>query len=482
MLRALVRRPIQRCFPDKVIARMAEKSRIRKQKIRLKSREPLGIPGEVSYRLPALDVPPAGEGITAVEALKYSSVHLFVLRAKMCLGTFEITDENAESVARIVRHVDGIAPAIELAAPRVKVLTLNQLDRRLDDHLTRLSGGHRTAQPRHKTMSALISWSYELLSSAEQRLLQRRREGRTLLDRALRLDTDGMPDRARGLLALTEAGDGSSGKAAVPAAKAAATLSGGVDDIGYIEATTLHGIALGRSGHVGEALRLFEEAISAVRGTGMPRLIGWVLSMAAYWMVAARDRDRDRAAALFEEASEHLRSCNDAWQLARLQLHRAEFFFDADDPERALECVREAESVYRTRNAFSGLCVCVINAAAYLIALARLDEALQAAREGLDLSQKHGITMPGAWAIGHLARLAAEHGDGERAARLLGYTGAAYQRTGSAREPTEQRGYDRTLELIGAALAQDRVAALMSQGALLEHENAVAEASAVSLK
>ncbi len=587
------------------------------------SREPLGVPGEVSYRLQTLDVPPAIEGITAAEALNYSSVHLFVSRVQTCLGTFDITDANAETVARIVRHVDGIALAIELAAPRIKVLTLEQLDQRLDDHLTRLSGGHRTAQPRHKTMRALISWSYELLSPAEQRLLQRsavfrgswtieaiealcdgdvgdeevheilmalidkslinvepapderryrllestrqfalerldesgdresvaarhceyfagiaqlaadeywrtdydawaalvrrdlenyraainwglnsereittaltivanlrwfwyttsRREGRALLERALRVESSSVPDRVSGLLALTAAVDGSSGEAAAPAAKAAAALSGGVDPLGYIEATTLHGIALGRSGQVDEALRLFEEAITAVRGTGMPRLIGWVLSMVGYWMVAAHDRDR--AHALFDDAAKHLRSCNDAWQLARLQLLRAEYLFSADDPDGALESVREAESVYRARNAFSGLCVSVLNAAAYLIALARHEEARQCAREGLELSQRHGITMPGVWAIGHLARLAAEHGDAEPAARLLGYTDAAYQRTGTAREPTEQRGYERTLELIGAQLPQERVVALMSEGALLEHGNAVAEANAVSLK
>lgn len=581
------------------------------------SREPLGIPGEVSYRLPALDVPEAVDGITAAEALKFSSVHLFVSRVETCLGTFEITDENAETIARIVRHVDGIALAIELAAPRVKVLTLQQLDQRLDEHLTKLSGGHRTAQPRHKTMRALISWSYELLSAAEQRLLQRsavfrgswtieaiealcdgdvgdeeiheillalidkslvnvestseerryrllestrqfaierldetgdresvaaghckyfagraqsaadaywqtdydawaalvrrdlenyrtainwglssggdittalsivanlrwfwytssRREGRALLERAQSLETTGVPDRVRGLLALTAAVDGSSGEAAAPAAMAATALSGGVDDLGYIEATTLHGIALGRSGQVDEALRLFEEAISAVRETRIPRLIGWVLSMVGYWMVAAHDRDR--ASALFDDAAEQLRSCNDAWQLARLQLLRAEFLFAADDPDGALESVREAESVYRARDAFSGLCVSVLNAAAYLISLARLEEAWEYAREGLELSQRHGITMPGVWAIGHLARLAAEHGEAERAARLLGYTDAAYQHTGTAREPTEQRGYDRTLELIGANLPPERVAALISEGALLEHENAVAEA------
>ncbi|HZZ00314.1 MAG TPA: hypothetical protein VFE36_12145 [Candidatus Baltobacteraceae bacterium] len=587
------------------------------------SREPLGITGEVPFRLPTLDVPPSTEGITAREALKYSSVHLFVSRVKTCLGSFELTDENAEPVARIVRHLDGIALAIELAAPRAKVLTLTQLDRRLDEHLTKLSGGDRTAQPRHKTMRALISWSYDLLSPGEQRLLQRsaafrgywtieaiealcdgdlgdeevhevllalidkslvnvesageerryrllestrqfaierldeagdreivaarhcryfagvaqsaadaywqtdydtwaalvrrdlenvraainwglsavadtttaltvvadlrwfwytssRREGRVLLERAVRMETSDVPERVRGLLALTAAVDGSSGEAAAPAAMAAAALSNGVDDVGYIEAITLHGVAMGRSGQVDEALRLFEEAITAVRNTRMPRLIGWVLSMVGYWMVAAHDRERARA--LFDEAAEQLRSCNDAWQLARLQLLRAEFLFAEDDPEGALESVREAESVYRTRNAFSGLCVSVLNAAAYLIGLARLEEAWEYAREGLALSQQHGITMPGAWAIGHLARLAAEHGDAERAARLLGYTDAAYQRTGTAREPTEQRGYDRTLELIRANIAQERIVALMSEGALLEHEKAVDEASAVSLK
>ncbi len=87
--------------------------------------------------------------------------------------------------------------------------------------------------------------------------------------------------------------------------------------------------------------------------------------------------------------------------------------------------------------------------------------------------------MPLAWAMGHLARLAAESGQHERAAKLLGFADAIYQSTGSTREPTEQLGYDRTLELVNERLAHREIEALMMQGAVMEQFTAVAEAVAI---
>ena len=134
------------------------------------SRETLGIPGERAYRTPSLAVPSVenARGITAAQALAYGAVGLFVERAVSADGGFALTDGNAAVVCEICRRLDGIALAIELAAARVRVLSVNDLAQRLDERFRILSGGSRTALPRQQTMRATIDWSYDLLRSQER--------------------------------------------------------------------------------------------------------------------------------------------------------------------------------------------------------------------------------------------------------------------------------------------------------------------------
>ena len=89
------------------------------------------------------------------------------------LPPFALTESNAPAVAQICKRLDGIPLAIELAAARVKVLSAEQIVARLDDRFRLLTGGSRTALPRHQTLHALIDWSYELLSDAERVLFRR---------------------------------------------------------------------------------------------------------------------------------------------------------------------------------------------------------------------------------------------------------------------------------------------------------------------
>ncbi len=137
------------------------------------SREALSVAGEHAYPVPLLDVPPRSTSLTAARAMEHSAVHLFVERAAAALGRFSLTDETAPIVAEICRRLDGIPLAIELAAPRLKVLTPEALQARLDDQLHLLTAGSRTAVPRQQTLRAAIEWSYALLSEAEQAMLQR---------------------------------------------------------------------------------------------------------------------------------------------------------------------------------------------------------------------------------------------------------------------------------------------------------------------
>ncbi len=137
------------------------------------SREPLGVAGEFVLRVPSLGAPQAQAALTAEQALAYPAVRLFVERASAVIDGFALTDINASAVGSVCRRLDGIPMAIELAAPRLKVLSAEQLVRGLDDRFGLLSGGTRSALPRHQTLHALIDWSYGLLNDTEKALLRR---------------------------------------------------------------------------------------------------------------------------------------------------------------------------------------------------------------------------------------------------------------------------------------------------------------------
>jgi non-specific serine/threonine protein kinase len=139
------------------------------------SQEPLGVPGEVLWRIPMLGVPELrGAGAATRDAVgRYEAVRLFVDRAAATHPSFQLTDQNAAAVAQICRRVDGIPLAIELAAARVKVLAPDQILARLEDRFKLLTGGSRTVLPRQQTLRAAVDWSYDLLGPGERTLLNR---------------------------------------------------------------------------------------------------------------------------------------------------------------------------------------------------------------------------------------------------------------------------------------------------------------------
>jgi predicted ATPase/DNA-binding SARP family transcriptional activator/tetratricopeptide (TPR) repeat protein len=143
------------------------------------SREPLGIAGESVWRVPSLSVPPATDHLgnrdknLVAEVMEYEAVTLFVERAQQARSDFALTVHNVESVSRVCRRLDGIPLAIELAAARVRSLTVEDIDGKLDQRFGLLTGGSRTALPRQKTLRSLIDWSYDLLNEPEKALLCR---------------------------------------------------------------------------------------------------------------------------------------------------------------------------------------------------------------------------------------------------------------------------------------------------------------------
>ena len=143
-------------------------------KILASSREALGVRGELRYPVPSLSLPPDIRHLPVVEQLsQYEAVRLFIDRAILVSAHFHVDGDSAPFIAQICYRLDGIPLAIELAAARVKMMSVEQISRRLDDRFRLLTGGSRTALPRQQTLRALIDWSYDLLAVNESLLLCR---------------------------------------------------------------------------------------------------------------------------------------------------------------------------------------------------------------------------------------------------------------------------------------------------------------------
>jgi predicted ATPase/DNA-binding winged helix-turn-helix (wHTH) protein len=136
------------------------------------SQEPLGLDGECSYRLSPLEFP-AEETAELAAALRHDAIRLFVARARAADPHFSLTERNVATVATICRRLDGIPLAIELAAARAAALGIEGLARRLDLRFHVLTGGRRTALPRHQTLRATLDWSHRLLSEPDRIVLRR---------------------------------------------------------------------------------------------------------------------------------------------------------------------------------------------------------------------------------------------------------------------------------------------------------------------
>jgi predicted ATPase/DNA-binding CsgD family transcriptional regulator len=149
-------------------------------KILATSREALGLTGEIAWIVPPLSLPeqqPWTNPVSAQDAVHFyaesESVQLFVNRAKAISPDFTLNSGNGPWVAEICRRLDGMPLAIELAAARVRSLTVQEIAQRLDDRFNLLTGGSRTGHPRQQTLAATLEWSYALLLEKEKKVLQR---------------------------------------------------------------------------------------------------------------------------------------------------------------------------------------------------------------------------------------------------------------------------------------------------------------------
>jgi predicted ATPase/class 3 adenylate cyclase len=178
------------------------------------SREPLRIEGEATYSLGPLAFPENDDALDAERALGFDAVRLFAERARDRDARFALTDANAPSVSTICRRLDGIALAIELAAARVTVLSVRQIDDRLSTRFRLLASGTRHEAPRQQTLRALIDWSFDLLEPVERAVFARLGifSGSFSLDAAVAVVGDDALDRLssfveKSLLTTVWAGD-----------------------------------------------------------------------------------------------------------------------------------------------------------------------------------------------------------------------------------------------------------------------------------
>jgi predicted ATPase/DNA-binding CsgD family transcriptional regulator len=142
-------------------------------KILTTSREALSVAGETSWLVPSLSVPDPRDPPSAEQLVRYEAIRLFVERARAVASGFKITEESAPVVARVCQRLDGIPLAIELAAARTRMLSVEQILKRLEESFGLLITSSRTGDPRHRTLRTTIDWSHALLSDKERILFRR---------------------------------------------------------------------------------------------------------------------------------------------------------------------------------------------------------------------------------------------------------------------------------------------------------------------
>jgi hypothetical protein len=137
------------------------------------SREPLSVSGEHVLPLPPLDLPPAGTEEPLNRIGQNEAVMLLTQRAAAASGEFTLTEANRAAVVSLCRRLDGLPLAIELAAVRTRVLSVEQILAHLTDRFALLTSGSRAALPRHQTLRTAIDWSHDLLDADERIMLRR---------------------------------------------------------------------------------------------------------------------------------------------------------------------------------------------------------------------------------------------------------------------------------------------------------------------
>ncbi len=410
------------------------------------SREPLGIAGEAGYRVPSLSIPDPHQPLRPETINQYAAVRLFVERAVFYRPGFAVSAANATALAELCRRLDGIPLALELAAARVRVLSVEQIAARLDDRFRLLTGGARTALLHHQTLRAAIDWSHDLLTD-DERILFRRLSvfvGGFTLDAAEGVCADNAIGQTQILDLLTHLVD-----------KSLIVVDAGSDvEARYRLLETVRQYALDRLVESGEAaavrtrhrdvfLALAERAEPLLQGPDQKiwldrveveldnlraalewcridpdgieaglRLAGalwWFCEVRGYW-TEARQWLKDTLSRGEPSASAaRIKALNAAAGLALRQGDRKE---TAALAEQALVLSRQSGDK-------RGAASCLVILGIHACSLENYKQAEALGGEGLNLSQEVGDNWGSAWATMTLGLVAREQGDLDKATALL---------------------------------------------------------------
>jgi len=405
------------------------------------SRERLGMTGELTYRVPSLTVPGTNETLTPETVSRYEGVRLFVERAKLMRHDFDLTAKNASCVASICARLDGMPLAIELAAPRLRSMSVDELNGRLDQRFALLTDGSRAALARHRTLRSTIDWSYDLLREPEKLFLQRLSVfagGWTLAAAEAVCAGEGIEHRDV-LDLLTSLADKS---LVVPEQEDAQTRWRLLETVRQYARDRLEdsgGSAAARVRHRDYYLALAEEADPKLRG-----------AEEAEWLRRLEDEHENLRAglewSLVEAGSKGgLRLCGALQRFWWTHGHLAE---GRQWCTRVL-CKAGAEERTRERaNVLNAAGVLAYHQGDYPAARALLGESLAIRRE---LGDQFGIPA----SLEGLAAVVASQRDSMRAARIWGATERSRAEIGAPLPPSERSGYDRYVAAARIASGDD---------------------------
>ncbi|MBV8067223.1 MAG: tetratricopeptide repeat protein [Candidatus Eremiobacteraeota bacterium] len=249
------------------------------------------------------------------------------------------------------------------------------------------------------------------------------------------------------------------------------------DDVAVARAEFLTGHSLVVLGHVAQGEKLLESALVGFRKLGARRSIGRTLASLAL----AREHAGDvaTACALCADAVETLKTIEgDDGEIEHVS-YLAELEFHAGNTEEALRLVNEALAYHRRLDERLHVVVDLSNAAAYLVALNRYDEAASFAREALDRAVREGSELWTLFALQHLAAIGALQKDGTHAPRLIGFVGKRISELAHQREYTEEQEYDRIIGALRTEIGDAELQRLTAEGTVLTQERAIAEALAI---
>ena len=459
------------------------------------SREALGITGEVAWPVPSLSLPDLRR-LPDLESLpRYESARLFVERTAAVRPDFTLTEQNASAVAQVCYRLDGIPLAIELAAARTKVLSVEEISARLGDSFRLLATGSRTAMPRQRTLHATMDWSHKLLGQKESVLFRRLSvfAGGFTLEAAESICTGEELQRDEVLELLSQLVDKSLVMAQERDGAARYRLLETVRQYGRERLEEAGEAAYVREQHAGHYLAVAEEADPELRGE---RQLAWLerletehdnLRVAMAWLLWHGESEVAAglgwALWLFWGIRTHLaegrrsmeRALSARGSVAMTESARAKALFVAGmmanyqgDHLSAEPLVQESLRLFTDLEDKVGTAYALSNAGYVALGRGRFRQAIAVIEEAADLFLEEGEKWGAAIEFGFLAVAWRNQGDHERAKRLA-ERGLAISREIGERQATTSTLY--TLAILAQTEGKDEHARnLFEEGLRLSAE------------